>query len=100
MRYLTVAAEYTGSALKDDFTGPIDPEELGLPASIGERLREWNEAYREVIPLGPNERGRGEVQATIEALDGAGQTLARDIQAELGEAKVRYYSEGHLAYLD
>lgn len=97
MRYLTIAADYTGSAVRDDFGGPVEPEVLSLPETLCAALRAWNERYREIIPLDTDERAQ---QATlIEELDRRGQELATEIVAALGEAKVRYFSEGHLTYL-
>lgn len=100
MRYLTIAADYTDSALRDDFQGPIDPETLGLPTQLSEELRMWNDEYRRVIPLDENERQQPEIAALIRRLDGRGQELAEDVaSALLHNAKVRYYSEGHLRYV-
>lgn len=100
MRHLTVAAEYTGSAIKDDYIGSLVAEEAGLSDSLAGRLRSWNERYRWVIPLSMEERASGETRSLIEALDEEGLRIARAIATELDEVKVRYYSEGQLGYLD
>ncbi len=56
MRYLVLAAEYTQSALRDEQVGHVVPEEVGLPWELGDRIRDWNERYRGIIPLGPDKR--------------------------------------------
>ncbi len=38
MRHLTLAAEYTQSALRDDYLGPMMPEEIGLPWELWTKL--------------------------------------------------------------
>ena len=98
MRYLTIAAEYTQSCLRDDFEGPIQPESLGLPEDLCSELRAWNEAYRRVIPLNEEERGRSEVASLIRRLDEQGRSMASRVE-EAAEAKVRYFSEGEHCYL-
>jgi len=99
MRYLTVAADYTQSCLRDDFEGPIQPESLGLPADLCSALRSWNEAYRRVIPMDEEERSDAEIAALICQLDEQGRDMASRVQQVAGEAKVRYFSEGELRYL-
>lgn len=99
MRYLTLAAEYTQSALRDDFVGTVVPEEVGLAESLGDRIRDWNERYRAVIPLDAGQRRLSPTAELIEALDEEGLGLVDALRAELPDAKVRYYSEGHLRYV-
>ena len=99
MRYLTLAANYTESPLRDDFIGSLVPEEAGLSWELGDRLRDWNDRYRAVIPLGPDERSSGEVAQLISELDAEGLSLGAEVVDALEDAKVRYYSEGHLRYL-
>jgi hypothetical protein len=99
MRYLTLAADYTQSALRDDFAGTVVPEEAGLTESLGDRIRDWNDRYRAVIPLDEAERGSSPTAELIEALDEEGLQLVRSIEAELYDAKVQYFSEGHLRYV-
>ena len=100
MRYLTVAADYTRSALRDDFDGPLEPESLGLPSELCADLGAWNDQYRQVIPLSEEARHRADIAELIRRLDDQGQALVRRVADTLKlEAKVRYYSEGHLRYL-
>lgn len=99
MRYLTIAADYTQSGLRDDFEGPIQPEDLQLSAELCKRLKKWNDAYRCVIPLDDSERQASEMQTLINSLDAEGQQLAAEVSAFVeGGAKVQYYSEGLLRY--
>jgi hypothetical protein len=100
MRYLTVAADYTQSCLRDDFEGPMEPETLGLPQILCDELRKWNDQYRKVIPLSEEDRERATVVQLIRRLDEQGQWLAEWVAETLEpEVKVRYYSEGCLKYL-
>jgi len=99
MRYLTLMAEYTQSALRDDFLGPVTPEEVGLSWALGDRIRDWNERYRFVVPLGPDKRTMSATANLIASLDEEGLSLVEEIASVLSDAKVRYYSEGHLRYL-
>lgn len=99
MRYLVLAAEYTQSALRDEHVGHVTPEEVGLSWDLGARIRDWNERYRKVIPLGPEQRQEPAVADLIEALDKEGLLLVAEIGDELNDSKVRYYSEGHLEFV-
>lgn len=101
MRYLTVAADYIESALRDDLEGPIEPEILNLPKSLCNDLRAWNLEYRAIIPLDQEARANPPIIEMIHELDKRGDTLAKRISSTVEEnAKVRYYSEGLLRYLD
>ncbi|MGH9189653.1 MAG: hypothetical protein ACRD0Q_06430 [Acidimicrobiales bacterium] len=75
------------------------PEEVGLTEGLGDRIRDWNDKYRAVIPLDEAERRSSPTLELIEALDEEGLQLVGAIQAELSDAKVRYFSEGHLRYV-
>lgn len=99
MRYLVFAAEYTQSALRDEHVGHVVPEEVGLSWELGVRIRDWNERYRRVIPLGPEKRREPETAELIASLDDEGLALAAEIADALEDTKVRYYSEGHLRYV-
>lgn len=99
MRYLTLSADYAQSPLRDDHIGPVVPEDIGLPKSLGDRIREWNLRYRPIIPLDPAARVGRSVSERIEALDEEGQGLVDQIANQLPDVKVRYFSEGHLRYL-
>lgn len=99
MRYLTLTADYTPSALRDDFVGTVVPAEIGLTWELGDRIRDWNARYRAVIPIDVVERAYGPLSALIDELDEEGLRLAAEIAEELDDVKVRYYSEGRLRYL-
>jgi len=100
MRYLTLAADYTRSAVRDDFVGPVVPEEAGLSEDLGDRIRDWNSRYRAIIPLGEDARAAGAARQLIDSLDVEGLALVAEITKELGNAKARYFSEGELRYLE
>jgi hypothetical protein len=98
MRYLTLMADYTQSGLRDDHVGAVVPEEVGLSGDLGDRIRAWNERYRAVIPLDEMARTERQAAELIEELDRLGLSLVEEI-AEYPEIKVRYFSEGHLRYV-
>lgn len=83
MRYLTIAAEYTQSPLRDDFQGPIDPESVGLPPSIRNALEDWNTRYREIIPIAQEQRQEPSTAEKIEQLDKEGIELCNRVAEAL-----------------
>jgi hypothetical protein len=99
MKYLTLAADYSQSPLRDDYAGPLDPTAAGLRADLSVRLNDWNDRYRAIIPLSIEERSLGCIAELITQLDEEGSALSEEIRAAFSEAKVRYYSEGLLRYL-
>ena len=99
MRYLTLTAEYRGLPLRDEALGEVTPEDLDLSSDLAQRIRDWNARYSEVIPLGTEDRRTQRVALLILQLDEEGLGLAQETIAELGEAKVQYYSEGRLRRL-
>ncbi len=99
MRYLTIAPDYTQSCIQDDFNGPVDPIDLNLPPDLIEKINLWHSAYKAIIPLEQKERNIR--MKEIEALDTEGLMIANQLMQAISEgAKVRYYSEGKLQYLN
>jgi hypothetical protein len=99
MRYLTLSADYLHPTLKDDSSDQVNVEELHLPSELVIRLKEWNQSYQAIIPLEPSRRSESATEILITTLDKEGAEIAVAI-AEAVSAKVRYYSEGKLTYLD
>jgi hypothetical protein len=99
MRYLTLAAEYTGSALRDDFAGPVMPEDIGVSHALSDRIRDWNVRYRAIIPLDVPDRAQSPAADLIRTLDEEGLSLVGEIGAAHSEFKIRYFSEGLLRYV-
>ncbi|HVE95051.1 MAG TPA: hypothetical protein VNB24_09035 [Acidimicrobiales bacterium] len=99
MRYLTLAADYTQSALRDDLLGTVVPEEVGLSEALGDSIRDWSARYRAIIPLDEGERAQSPAAELIRSLDEEGLSLATQIAAAHPAFKVRYYSEGLLRYV-
>lgn len=100
MKYLTIAADYTQSSVRDEFEGPIEPELLYLPQALCDELREWNNRYREIIPLSEDTRRIARISELVDRLDEQGKNLALKVAEALEpEAKVRYYSEGLRRYV-
>lgn len=94
--YLTLSADYLRWSLRD-----ADPGKDALPhlsPDLRDELDQWNERYQPVVPL--DRDARLPVAELIDELDVQGQDLATRIESALAPAKVRYYSEGHLCYLN
>ena len=58
MQYLTLSPDYTGSCLKEDDGDYIEIDELSLPAEIKEKINDWHNDYRKIIPLDEEERAQ------------------------------------------
>ncbi len=99
MKYLTLAADYLEPSIRDDGSGAqSSPGELGIPADLAQEIRSWNDRYQPVIPA--STRQRDTMKTEISELDKIGLDLAGRISVALGDAKVRYFSEGLLRHLD
>lgn len=99
MRYLTLIPDYTGSCIQDDFDGKIEIDQLELPYSFIQQIFSWHSEYRTIIPL-DNEQRNNKIEI-IEELDNKGLKIARKLEELIpGGAKVKYYSEGKLKFLD
>jgi hypothetical protein len=99
MRYLTLAADYMQSALRDQHTGTVTPEEAGLPENLSDLICDWNARYQPVISLDMENRREVATSAMIDSLDREGLMLAEKIANSGVGLKIRYYSEGRLRYL-
>lgn len=98
MRYLTIIPNYTGSCIKDDYTGQIDIKDLELPQDYVSKISSWHKSYRAIILLSDEQRAtrKGE----IEDLDKQGLEFSRRLTYLVsGGAKVKYFSEGLMKYL-
>jgi len=99
MRYITLAADYTGSYLSDDFQGGIDCRELLINEELCKMLDAWNTDYKLIIPLGLADREKRYDE--INKLDERGIFLAKKLTRAIpGGAKVKYFSEGRLQLLN
>lgn len=100
MRYLVLAADYMELSLRDELVGSAQIDQLGLPTSLLEDLRDWNERYQPIIPRDVAERSSSQVSLLIESLDREGLILAgRIANALVEDSKVLYCSEGLLRLL-
>ena len=95
MRYLTFSADHMEPGLRDDDSDNPRPWDMLTPQLKAEILS-WNNDYRPVVSMDLAQRKS--TAELIEALDDRGLNLASRIAEELGQAKVRYYSEGLLSY--
>jgi hypothetical protein len=96
MKYLILTAN-CNSFLRDEFDGELDYLNLNLPNDLTEKLEEWHEDYLPIIHLNDDERLR--MNNEILKLDERGIELAKELGVQLGEAKVKYFSEGLLKYI-
>jgi hypothetical protein len=95
VRYLIFDSDYRGTGIRDEFSGQITPESLGLPEELAERIAKWVADYQPIIPIPTKERWKHAER--IEELDKVDLDLARSVKAHFGaSAKVKYYSEGKL----
>ena len=80
MRYLTIAADYSVSCLRDDCEGGVEPEILKLREDLCHDLRTWNDKYRVIIPLDMEQRAAPDTVALIDRFDGEGLELAARVR--------------------
>lgn len=98
MKYIVLMPDYTGSCVRDEFEGEISVESLNLPEHILNEITTWHNAYRKIIPLSKEEREQRKEE--IEKLDAQGLELAKSLKNLIpGGAKVKYFSEGKLKYI-
>jgi hypothetical protein len=98
MRYLTIIPDYTGSCIKDEFTGQLVIEELGLPQAYINAITLWNVSYRVIIPLSEDQKRA--LRKEIEQLDRQGIEFSQQLKDLVpGGTKVKYFSEGLMKYL-
>ena len=99
MRYLVIMPDYTGSCVREEFGEEVELEDLGLPRNVVDEIVIWHNSYREIIPLDEKEKKQRIDQ--IETLDTQGLKIAKQLKTLVpGGAKVKYFSEGKLKYLD
>jgi len=98
VRYLTIAAEYIGSCLKDEIQQQVKCHELTQEDLLCQELEAWNTDYKVIIVLDMEERDKRKNEINI--LDNRGVLLAKKLSTSIkGGAKVNYFSEGLLKYL-
>lgn len=95
MRYLTFSADYMEPSLRDDDSDKPRPWDMLAPQLKAEIVR-WNDDYRPIVSMDLAQRKA--MAELIDDLDARGLNLASRIAEKLGQAKVRYYSEGLLSY--
>ncbi len=98
MKYLIIASDYTGSCIRDEFEGEIKLEDLEIPFELMQEISIWNSAYQKIIPL--NEVERKKQVNVINSLDSQGLSIANRLTHLIpGGAKIKYFSEGQLKYM-
>lgn len=90
---LLIDAMMSGTGIRDAINGGyLELGELGLSDRLAREIRDWQANYKAVHFEGhPPER--------VAALDEAGLALMAEVQAELPDKKVGYYSDGLLTRL-
>jgi hypothetical protein len=98
MTYLVLSADYMDYSLRDPVGEEVDRSTI--PSALTAMLEGWNREYQSVIPLSMERRAEPDAARRIEALDRAGQELARLVAQTLPQIReVEYYSEGLLRRL-
>jgi hypothetical protein len=86
-RYLTVDGMLSGTGLRDSVAGGyLEPLQLGLSDVLVERIGRWLAEYENGHYAGFEDR------AETEALDKEGISISVEVQRELPQSKVEYYS--------
>src|SRR4051812_16693300 len=80
MRYLTVAADYQQPVFRDDITGPIKLENLGLSKKLCEAVVAWNARYQAIIQLDMDRRVEPDTASVIQRLDDDGRVIVADLK--------------------
>ncbi len=75
----------------------IDLDDLRFPCNIVTQLNQWNDQYKSIMSLSEEERAKR--MDVINALDKEGLELSEKLRVLL-DARVRYFSEGLLKYIE
>jgi hypothetical protein len=98
MQYLVISADINYTGIKEEFGKDLEREQLKVSDKLWEELSLWVLEYMPIIPLDLHER---KIQSALIAdLDRRGMELRQKFVKELGDVKIKYYSEGLLKYLD
>jgi hypothetical protein len=93
VRYLIVDACLHGTGIRDEYEGGyIKPSDMDLSAELMAQLENWLLAYEDEHYSGYDD------PIIIDELDTKGRNLAHQIEAELGDVKVSYYSDAKLTF--
>ena len=92
MSYLTVDGMLSGTGIRDSVAGGyLEPSQLNLSQSLVRQIERWLTQYEEAHYAGFSDR------ADAEKLDAEGIGIAQQIQRELPQSKVEYYSHAQSA---
>lgn len=89
MRNLTLSADWNDFSLFDDYEAALVEADL-IPASLRQRISDWNGQYRGV--MSPASTDHGSEVARVAALDVAGRALATELKSVFPDAQLRYAS--------
>ena len=97
MIYLVLDADYRSTGLRSESGIWLNSKTLNLPESLWNVIAKWVLSYQPIIQYSEYEKLiNGE---EINKLDSMGIAIKEEIEKCLPDSKVKYYSEGRLAYL-
>lgn len=86
-RYVTIDGMLSGTGIRDSVAGGyLEPLQLGLSDVLVERIGRWLAEYENAHYAGFEDR------AETEVLDKEGISISVEVQRELPQSKVEYYS--------
>ena len=95
MRYLIVDGMMSGTGIRDEVEGGyLSPESLGLSGQLVQRISRWLRAYEDAHYEQYSDK------SNVAELDAEGQQIQAQMQEELPDAKVRYYSDAEARVLE
>ena len=97
MRYLTITVDVDFSGIKDDYGNELFKDDLNVSDELWNELQDWVAEYIPTIHFDTDKRS--DSIGVINDLDSKGIELVKKFQNELGEIKIKYYSEGLLKHI-
>ena len=95
MNHLIVDGMLSGSGIRDKINGGyLVPSDLGLSAHLCSCISAWLNEYEEAHYL------QFEDRITVERLDAKGLRIARNVQTELPNSCVHYFSHADMKYVE
>ena len=93
-RYLTVDGMLSGTGIRDSVEGGyLDPGELGVSAVLTERIVNWLARYERAHYV------QFADAVEVDELDREGRAIAAQLQEQLPQAKIQYFSDAKMRLL-
>lgn len=91
MRYLTIDGMMSGTGIRDSVEGGyLRPSDVGLSEELQRRLSAWLRRYEDA------HYAQYEDRLEVAKLDEEGQAICAEVEAELRDAKVDYFSSADM----